>query len=285
MRLRGEGKVRLIGGRRLHGWTVAEDARIAPEARGAVLVCNLKENGIRCTGEIASRGYNRPVVPSHSQLFINGELQSLTRYPKGDGFLKISGVAEAEHDEWGEKSGRLEAGFYYDDDRPMRWKGKDDLWVHGYWSWDWANSYERVEELDVAERKIVNAPPYGNYGFKKGQRFCFLNILEELTEPGEYYIDQRENLLYFIPPGEKNQPGMEVMLSLLEEPVLTAGISRLRAYRWKEPGETRFWWRTVRESPSTIAIFEISETMAYSSRAERGIRSSIPRFMTAGTAA
>lgn len=226
MRLRGEGKVRLIGGRRLHGWTVAEDARIAPEARGAVLVCNLKENGIRCTGEIASRGYNRPVVPSHSQLFINGELQSLTRYPKGDGFLKISGVAEAEHDEWGEKSGRLEAGFYYDDDRPMRWKGKDDLWVHGYWSWDWANSYERVEELDVAERKIVNAPPYGNYGFKKGQRFCFLNILEELTEPGEYYIDQRENLLYFIPPGEKNQPGMEVMLSLLEEPVLTVENGR-----------------------------------------------------------
>ena len=41
MTVRGEGKVRLIGGKRLTGWKVAEDDRIAPEAKGTVLVLSL----------------------------------------------------------------------------------------------------------------------------------------------------------------------------------------------------------------------------------------------------
>ena len=28
--------------------------------------------------------------------------------------------------------------FTYDGDRPDRWKFHDDIWVHGYWAWDWA---------------------------------------------------------------------------------------------------------------------------------------------------
>ncbi|MFR5072345.1 MAG: hypothetical protein ACLTDS_09545 [Bianqueaceae bacterium] len=77
MTVRGEGKVRLIGGKRLTGWKVAEDDRIAPEAKGTVLVCDLRENGIGDTKAMVSRGYGRAVVPSHSQLFIDGEPQRL----------------------------------------------------------------------------------------------------------------------------------------------------------------------------------------------------------------
>ena len=219
MTVRGEGKVRLIGGKRLTGWKVAEDDRIAPEAKGTVLVCDLRENGIGDTKAMVSRGYGRAVVPSHSQLFIDGEPQRLTRYPKEDEFLTIAGVVDADVNEWGEESGKLEAGFYYDDEEPKTWSASEDIWVHGYWSWDWANSYERVAELDTANYKIVNAAPYGNFAFKKGQRFCFLNIIEELTEPGEYYIDRQTNQLYCIPPVQGAE--MEAILSLLDEPLLT----------------------------------------------------------------
>lgn len=191
MTVRGEGKVRLIGGKRLTGWKVAEDDRIAPEAKGTVLVCDLRENGIGDTKAMVSRGYGRAVVPSHSQLFIDGEPQRLTRYPKEDEFLTIAGVVDADVNEWGEEAGKLEAGFYYDDEEPKTWSASEDIWVHGYWSWDWANSYERVAELDTANYKIVNAAPYGNFAFKKGQRFCFLNIIEELTEPGNITLTAR----------------------------------------------------------------------------------------------
>lgn len=219
MTLRGEGKARLIGGRSLRGWAVAEDCRIAPRARGRILACSLAENGIAGTGGMKSRGFDRPVVPSQPRLFFDGEPQRLIRYPKGEAFLTISGVAEPETDEWGNEVGRLEAGFHYDDERPGAWSHSEDIWVHGNWCWDWATSYERVARLDSGCKKIVNAPPYGLYSFKKGQRFYFLNILEELTEPGEYYIDRDKNMLYFMPPAgcEKG----EVLLSLLEEPLLT----------------------------------------------------------------
>jgi len=61
-----------------------------------------------------------------------------------------------------------------------------NLWVHGYWAYDWANSYERVESIDRGARLIKTAPPHGLYGFRKGQRFYFLNVLEELDSPGEW---------------------------------------------------------------------------------------------------
>lgn len=219
MTLRGEGKARLIGGRSLRGWTVAEDGRIAPQARGRILVCSLTENGIVGISGMKSRGFFRPVVPSQPRLFYDGEPQSLPRYPKGDAFLTISGIVEPETDEYNNEVGRLEAGFYYDDERPASWSYSEDIWVHGNWCYDWAVSYERVAELDSVQKKIVNAPPYGIYSFKKGQRFFFLNILEELTQPGEYYIDYRENMLYFMPPAQGGEG--EAILSLLEAPLLT----------------------------------------------------------------
>ncbi len=87
--------------------------------------------------------------------------------------------------------GSLTAGFFYTGDRPGRWKDHGNIWLHGYWAYDWANSYEKVAELDTAHRFLRTEAPYGHYGFGKGQRFYFLNILEELDEPGEWFVDSR----------------------------------------------------------------------------------------------
>ena len=112
----------------------------------------------------------------------------------------------------------LEDGFIYSDERPRRWKDTRDLWVHGYWSWDWANSYERVASIDLDQRLVKTAPPYGQYGFRKGQRFYFLNVLEELDQPGEWFLDRQSGILYFWPP--KPIASAETLLSLLDQPLL-----------------------------------------------------------------
>ena len=80
----------------------------------------------------------------------------------------------------------MSEGFTYEGDRPRRWQNTDDLWVHGYWAWDWANSYERLDTIDHAQRLVKTAPPHGLYGFRTGQRIYFLNVLEELDQPGEW---------------------------------------------------------------------------------------------------
>ena len=113
----------------------------------------------------------------------------------------------------------MEDGFTYSGDRPRRWKDTSDLWVHGYWSWDWANSYERVASIDLDHRLVKTAPPYGLYGFRKGQRFYFLNVLEELDQPGEWFLDRKTGMLYFWPPKPIRRQ-RETFLSLLGQPLI-----------------------------------------------------------------
>ncbi|MFR5072344.1 MAG: right-handed parallel beta-helix repeat-containing protein [Bianqueaceae bacterium] len=123
---------------------------------------------------------------------------------------------DADVNEWGRRPASW-SWFYYDDEEPKTWSASEDIWVHGYWSWDWANSYERVAAGLQITRLSMRLPTATSPS--KGQRFCFLNIIEELTEPGEYYIDRQTNQLYCIPPVQGAE--MEAILSLLDEPLLT----------------------------------------------------------------
>ncbi len=151
---------------------------------------------------------------------------TLSRWPNEGAFEQIAGFPETggQNDGHGGSIGALEGGFFYRGDRPRAWKETGDVWVHGYWAWDWANSYERVAALDVERRFVRTAPPYGHYGFRKGQRFYFLNVLEELDEPGEWFLDRKAGLLYFWPPaavpGTASPAAPEVILSLLSQPLV-----------------------------------------------------------------
>jgi hypothetical protein len=241
--------VRLIGGRRLSGFEPITDpailARLPEAARAHVKQADLKILGITDFGQMRSRGFGRPLTPAHCELFYGGRPMTLARWPNDGEWSQIAGYPEAGagKDGHGGQLGKLEEGFNYSGDRPRRWKDTSDVWVHGYWSWDWANTYERVASIDFDHRLIKTAAPYGLYGFRKGQRFCFLNVLEELDQPGEWFIERKTGVLYFWPPGPlppydghalplradvgqgegliKDQvPAPEVSLSLLAEPLL-----------------------------------------------------------------
>ena len=47
-------------------------------------------------------------------------------------------------DQHGGQLGDLEAGFFFADSHVDQWQSLEDVWMHGYWGWDWANSYEAV---------------------------------------------------------------------------------------------------------------------------------------------
>ena len=223
---------RLLGGRRLTGFTPVTDpavlARLEEQARHHVRQCDLRALGLSDFGELRSRGFGRPTMTAHSELFFGGRPLTLARWPNEGEFARIAGFpgTAVRGDEHGGQIGALEGGFTYAGDRPRRWREPRELWVHGYWAWDWANSYERVAVLDPDQRLVKTAPPHGLYGFRAGQRFYFLNVLEELDQPGEWYLDRQSGVLYLWPPAPLPGsdaavgPPLEVLWSVLDQPLL-----------------------------------------------------------------
>ena len=217
-------RVRLLGGQVLTGFEALTDggvlSRLDESARGRVLQVDLRRLGINGFGEMKSRGFGRATTPSHCELFFNHRPMTLARWPNEGASEKISGFPKGlgKDDDHGGSIGDLPGGFLFSGDRPRRWRDTSDLWVHGYWAYDWANSYERVAKLDLDRRFIQTAPPHGLYGFRAGQRFHFLNVLEELDQPGEWFLDRAKGRLYFWPPAPIGSG--EALLSLLDQPAV-----------------------------------------------------------------
>lgn len=215
---------RLVGGRVLKGFQPVKDAavlnRLDPGARDHVFQLDLRALGLTNFGEMRSRGFSRATTPAHCELFFARRPMTLARWPNEGAWDKIAGFpAEAGNDDsHGGSIGALPAGFNHSGDRPARWKNTSDVWVHGFWAWDWANSYERVAALDLEKRHVKTAPPHGLYGIRAGQRFCWLNILEELDQPGEWFLDRQSGTLYFWPPAPVESS--ETLLSLIDEPLI-----------------------------------------------------------------
>jgi hypothetical protein len=94
-------------------------------------------------------------------------------------------------------------------------------WAHGYWTWDWADSFVPVLGAatvnGTAVLKLGGSP---QFGLKKGSRYVLLNSMALLDAPGEYFISTPASVaaargggggggagggaevatLYFIPP-------------------------------------------------------------------------------------
>ncbi|MFN7920737.1 MAG: right-handed parallel beta-helix repeat-containing protein [Bryobacteraceae bacterium] len=215
---RGEPGARLIGGVRVRDWRPVKDpairSRLPEAARDHVVFASV--SGL---GPFQARGFGRAHLPAHSELFLNGERMTVARWPNRE-FTRIAEPLDAspEDDGHGRKIGRLPYGFRLAGDKAANWKRDANIWVHGYWAWDWADTYERVASLDPASGAVITAAPHGIYGFRKDQRYYFLNVLEELDEPGEYWLDFEGAKIYFWPPTDIHKA--DVFVSKLDTPLV-----------------------------------------------------------------
>ena len=63
--------------------------------------------------------------------------------------------------------------------------------------------------------------PYSQYGYRKDQRYYAANVLRELDRPGEWYLDRRSGMLYWLPPEGIEWSKAETVLSVLDQPFVT----------------------------------------------------------------
>ncbi len=194
--------------------------RLRPEIKGKLLQINLTENGITDLGKIVPIGFYQPILPTEPELYINDKPMTLARWPNSDwaktGSVKSDGPAPgpAVEDKNKNISG---AGISFSEEEPLRWANTEDVWLFGYWNWDWCDSSLKIENIDVGNKcfRITEQP---SFGVAADRRYYAFNLLEEIDSPGEYYIDRKTGILYLLPP-EDFQAGT-IVISLLSNPLV-----------------------------------------------------------------
>jgi hypothetical protein len=225
-------EVRFVGGVDLPAnrfGPVTESAicdRLQERARDHVLQIDLKALGITDYGKIAPGGFriSKDVTEATPELFFAGKTMMLARYPN-DNYVKIAGVIdpggnprEFELDEAKMAEENVKgAKFEYADPRPGTWLNTGDVWMYGYWYWDWADGNLRIQSIDIANKRILTETA-SFYSIRSGQRYFYYNVLEELDSPGEWYLDRGTGMLYLYPPSPITEGS--VQLSLLKDPMV-----------------------------------------------------------------
>jgi hypothetical protein len=139
----------------------------------------------------------------------NGAVGTVTNHKPGALNHGFAPIAEAVSD----------TEFRYYGTRPERWKAATDVWFHGYWMWSWADLHVGAVSIDTAT-KLVTLTQKPGYGILAGQPYYAENLLEEITTPGEWYLDRASGLLYFWPPAP--MAGAEIIVSMLAAPIVQA---------------------------------------------------------------
>ena len=212
------GKVSLSGGQAVAGLTPVTDAtilaRLPAEARGKVCQVDLKAAGITDFGEMKPRGFGHGGGYPALEVFANGEPLTPARWPN-EGFVHVAQVAS--NDDNG-------AVFTCAEDRVARWATARDPWFFGYPSWQWADERDPIKAVDAAAKQVTlrNKITYGN--FNAGSPYYIYNLLEEIDQPGEWYLDRDSGILYVYPPGDPADT--ELAVAMLPTPLIqTDGAS------------------------------------------------------------
>lgn len=208
-------KVRLIGGVEIKSSLFENLSPTDPsfnmvdqKVRDHIKVLDLKKAGITDFGKMRKRGFSYRTEPSPMELSVNNRLQQLARWP--DKGYSASGKPVDS------------TGFSYAAPEIEKWVNEKDGWTLGYWRVGWAETYLPIDEIDTKNKTIRIAnitngriTSYARIG--NNRNWCAINILSELTVPGEYYIDRDNGRLYVFPPSQTDFSTAEILLSVLGE--------------------------------------------------------------------
>ena len=103
-----------------------------------------------------------------------------------------------------------------EDITPFSWKPASDIWIKGRLYANWSMEQDMIEYFNPEKRSVRTV-----YGTNNGVRyfdeneFYYFNILEELTVPGEWYLDNEAKKLYVYPVEDLS--GAEISLGYNEK--------------------------------------------------------------------
>jgi hypothetical protein len=155
------------------------------------------------------------------QLFYKGQRQRRARWPKFDPADPIRGgwaYPQGPVPEFGARAFRFKPDTF-----PRRWSKPYEGEVKIYVGHGWCSNRVPIRAIDYDTQTIglahdtltIDYPPwFMNVPLNENSRFFVENLLEELSEPGEWCCDSSEGLLYFWPPSGVVEDGDIVVPTL-----------------------------------------------------------------------
>ena len=228
-----KGTAVLYGGTRLTGFAPVTDPAVVNRipSRGPGQGVPVRSEAGRRDGLRPAHGcgYGVQPPPATLELFFNGQPLTLARWPNS-GFVNGGTIFEP-----GSKKEDKPSVFEYLDDRHARWTNAADGWLFGYFRHGWADRTLKIKSIDPASKRVA-CGPYEQGGesmepvkwFNKGRiKYFAFNLLEEMDQPGEWYLDRQAGILYFYPPSDHAQATVEI--GLLTVPMLSlANVAHVR---------------------------------------------------------
>ncbi len=249
----GDGDVVLNGGISIKGsdfGRVSDEnmlSRLSPDAQKKVVCLDLSKYGITAEqyGKIYTIGsyntaaqYDGDYVGSlYCELFVNDQRQIMSRYPN-EGWLYTEKVIKTGLGLESDGGATAVPNWYsirnpesdvYEisqelADRINGWKTLDDVWMFGFWKYDWADASTPIGYFDYAKREL--SPKFVSvYGTKTGAPYYFFNVFEELDAESEWYLDRNNGILYLYPG--KDFDSAVIDLTLTTKPIINASADYL----------------------------------------------------------
>lgn len=219
---RGIGKVRFTGSLQLTSkdFRKVKDAsilsRVNSIARNKIVTLDLKAHGVKHSetfSDVFSDGGNI------FELFVDGKRMPLSRWPdKGYTTMKEVVINGDKH---------TPGSFIYRDNRVNSWNLSQGIWLKGFWRVGWEEPAIKIASIDTVTRQITFTTGLqlgigSKYKRPKGsgeEKWYAINLLEEITSPGEWCIDFNTQKLYFYPPHDLDEA--DILISQQEHPLIS----------------------------------------------------------------
>lgn len=216
---------------------------LSPVAREHIYEIDLKGQGITDYGKIIPHGFHRAVQPAPIELSIDGKRLRMAQWPNEDDTDKAGRGAGSEARDIHyikmprpvSRGSRPRYKDYkniggvipYDYERPDHYESHDMI-MAGYLGNGYSYDTIPIAKIDK-EKKQISLSAAHMYGLgnhrKWGQRghteYFFLNVLEEIDQPGESYLDRETGKIYFmLPDGVEPSAELKVFAGMMEEPIV-----------------------------------------------------------------
>lgn len=146
--------------------------------------------------------------PSFEQLFLNGQKQTLARYPNYDPNARIYNGTAADA---------------LSDERVSRWKNPKGGYVHALHKGEWGDFHYRITGKTGSQLTLEGGWQNNRPAPMHPQERFVENIAEELDAPGEWFYNRTTHTLSVIPPPGVNLSTARVDVSRLKGLVKLTG--------------------------------------------------------------